>query len=265
MYHPPAPCWKCCAKTWRHRHQGRLRRRRLRRLHRGAGRGRGRPAAIPGHQQLHPAGAFDRRPGAVDRGRPRRRPLIQPPSAAQRARAQQLHPAQEAMVQCHGSQCGFCTPGFVMSLFGLYQNQGLPGRVRHPRTGPGRPVGQPVPLHRLPADPGRGATMHQFPARRVNEPELLSKLEQLKTIPRWGSANLDLNSVYMTPNNLLRAAGAAPHAPRRADRRRLHRCGPVGHQACTAVSPRCSTSPAWPSCAGWSATRTTSPSAPPSR
>src|SRR6188472_1496289 len=26
------------------------------------------------------------------------------------------------MVQCHGSQCGFCTPGFVMSLFGMYQN-----------------------------------------------------------------------------------------------------------------------------------------------
>ncbi|MEO7549277.1 MAG: 2Fe-2S iron-sulfur cluster-binding protein, partial [Ramlibacter sp.] len=33
-----------------------------------------------------------------------------------------LHPAQQAMVQCHGSQCGFCTPGFVMSLFGMYQN-----------------------------------------------------------------------------------------------------------------------------------------------
>jgi xanthine dehydrogenase small subunit len=33
-----------------------------------------------------------------------------------------LHPAQEAMVRSHGSQCGFCTPGFVMSLFGMYQN-----------------------------------------------------------------------------------------------------------------------------------------------
>jgi xanthine dehydrogenase small subunit len=33
-----------------------------------------------------------------------------------------LHPVQQAMVESHGSQCGFCTPGFVMSLFGLYKN-----------------------------------------------------------------------------------------------------------------------------------------------
>jgi xanthine dehydrogenase small subunit len=32
-----------------------------------------------------------------------------------------LHPVQQAMVECHGSQCGFCTPGFVMSLFGTYE------------------------------------------------------------------------------------------------------------------------------------------------
>ncbi|HMP11274.1 FAD binding domain-containing protein [Hydrogenophaga sp.] len=43
------------------------------------------------------------------------------PGAAASASVQ-LHPCQEAMVRCHGSQCGFCTPGFVMSLFGMYQN-----------------------------------------------------------------------------------------------------------------------------------------------
>jgi len=32
-----------------------------------------------------------------------------------------LHPAQQAMVECHGSQCGFCTPGIVMTLFGNYE------------------------------------------------------------------------------------------------------------------------------------------------
>jgi xanthine dehydrogenase small subunit len=32
-----------------------------------------------------------------------------------------LHPVQQAMVDQHGSQCGFCTPGIVMSLFALYQ------------------------------------------------------------------------------------------------------------------------------------------------
>ncbi|MBI3672648.1 MAG: xanthine dehydrogenase small subunit [Rhizobiales bacterium] len=31
-----------------------------------------------------------------------------------------LHPVQQALVDSHGSQCGFCTPGFVMSLFTLY-------------------------------------------------------------------------------------------------------------------------------------------------
>ena len=31
-----------------------------------------------------------------------------------------LHPVQQAMVDEHGSQCGFCTPGIVMSLYGLW-------------------------------------------------------------------------------------------------------------------------------------------------
>ncbi|MEP7138267.1 MAG: 2Fe-2S iron-sulfur cluster-binding protein, partial [Caldimonas sp.] len=38
-----------------------------------------------------------------------------------------LHPVQQAMVDCHGSQCGFCTPGFVMSLWAAYQHHGARG------------------------------------------------------------------------------------------------------------------------------------------
>lgn len=39
-----------------------------------------------------------------------------------------LHPVQRAMVEKHGSQCGFCTPGFVMSLFALYKTNASPSR-----------------------------------------------------------------------------------------------------------------------------------------
>jgi xanthine dehydrogenase small subunit len=37
--------------------------------------------------------------------------------------ANPLHPVQEAMIRCHGSQCGFCTPGMVMALVGLCEAQ----------------------------------------------------------------------------------------------------------------------------------------------
>ena len=64
-----------------------------------------------------------------------------------------LHPSQDAMVQHHGTQCGFCTPGIVMSLFALYQESGELGPVPD-RRHPGR---QPVPLHRLRAHRQGGA------------------------------------------------------------------------------------------------------------
>jgi len=43
----------------------------------------------------------------------------------------QPHPCQQAMVDCHGSQCGFCTPGFVMSMWHMYQQEA---------TAPSRPA-----------------------------------------------------------------------------------------------------------------------------
>jgi xanthine dehydrogenase small subunit len=44
----------------------------------------------------------------------------------------QLHPVQGALVTQHGSQCGFCTPGFVMALFALYH---APRRANLDRSG----------------------------------------------------------------------------------------------------------------------------------
>jgi xanthine dehydrogenase small subunit len=38
-----------------------------------------------------------------------------------------LHPTQQALVDCHGSQCGFCTPGFVMSLWSTYEHHQAAG------------------------------------------------------------------------------------------------------------------------------------------
>jgi xanthine dehydrogenase/oxidase len=45
---------------------------------------------------------------------------------SRRARARsgfRLHPVQRALAQSHGSQCGFCTPGFVMSMYALLRSR----------------------------------------------------------------------------------------------------------------------------------------------
>ncbi|WP_148861304.1 xanthine dehydrogenase small subunit [Marinobacter fonticola] len=44
-----------------------------------------------------------------------------------------VHPVQKAMIECHGAQCGFCTPGFIMSLFTLHtERYGDPERLKKP-------------------------------------------------------------------------------------------------------------------------------------
>ena len=45
---------------------------------------------------------------------------------------QALHPVQQALVNAHGSQCGFCTPGFVMSLWALYERRLADGHTDPP-------------------------------------------------------------------------------------------------------------------------------------
>ncbi len=42
---------------------------------------------------------------------------------------QVLHPVQQALVDYDGSQCGYCTPGFVMAMFAMYKNHRNPSRT----------------------------------------------------------------------------------------------------------------------------------------
>lgn len=48
------------------------------------------------------------------------------------AQGDTLHPVQQAMVDEHGSQCGFCTPGFIMSMFALYHQDGAKVLANNP-------------------------------------------------------------------------------------------------------------------------------------
>jgi xanthine dehydrogenase small subunit len=90
-----------------------------------------------------------------------------------------LHPAQQALVDCHASQCGFCTPGFVMSLFALYMNT----------VARGLPLSEAQVLEALSGNLCRctgykpivqaALTMQNYPRAMVDERALLHKLLEM--------------------------------------------------------------------------------------
>jgi carbon-monoxide dehydrogenase small subunit len=45
------------------------------------------------------------------------------------AQGEKLHPLQEAFWECHGLQCGFCTPGMILSAYQLLQRNARPTEV----------------------------------------------------------------------------------------------------------------------------------------
>jgi xanthine dehydrogenase small subunit len=121
-----------------------------------------------------------------------------------------LHPAQEALVQAHGSQCGFCTPGFVMSMFGMYQNHVCKDK----------PVTRELAQHDLSGNLCRctgyrpileaAQKMGELPAVRIDEKKLLAQLKAVRPEP----ANSE-NAAYLAPATLpalLAARAARPKA-----------------------------------------------------
>ena len=99
----------------------------------------------------------------------------------------ELHPVQQAMVDCHGSQCGFCTPGFVMSLFALYKNQLNPDRDQINDNLSGnlcrctgyRPIIEAADrMYQLPA--GKGPAWLYREQQATAEQALIEQLQQIK-------------------------------------------------------------------------------------
>jgi xanthine dehydrogenase small subunit len=122
-----------------------------------------------------------------------------------------LHPAQQAMLQCHGSQCGFCTPGFVMSLFGMYQNHVCKGETIT------RELAQQALSGNLCRCTGyrpildAAQLMGSLPPVTLDETALLSKLELLTPM----AIGLEANLTYKSPRTLtalLQARAAHPEA-----------------------------------------------------
>jgi xanthine dehydrogenase small subunit len=95
------------------------------------------------------------------------------------ASGQQLHPCQQAMVDCHASQCGFCTPGFVMSLFGMYQNHVLKGQTISRETAQTDLSGNLCRCTGYRPILDAAQTMASLPAVEIDETALTQQLKQI--------------------------------------------------------------------------------------
>ena len=122
-----------------------------------------------------------------------------------------LHPAQQAMVQAHGSQCGFCTPGFVMSLYAMYQNHVCKGETIT------RTMAQEALSGNLCRCTGyrpildAAQAMGSLPPVQFDEASLLQQMEQLA----HANAALEPDSSYKLPRtlkSLLQVRAAHPDA-----------------------------------------------------
>ena len=91
----------------------------------------------------------------------------------------QLHAVQEAMLQCHGSQCGFCTPGFVMSLFAMYQNHSCKGQAISRELAQAELSGNLCRCTGYRPILDAAQMLDALPLQRLNEVEVLQKLEHI--------------------------------------------------------------------------------------
>jgi xanthine dehydrogenase small subunit len=122
----------------------------------------------------------------------------QRPAQAVERGGQRLHPAQQAMVDCHGSQCGFCTPGFVMSLFGQYQNKTCKGQAISRADAQAALSGNLCRCTGYRPILDAAEAMQMLPLTHIDESHVLSNIERLTHVPQ----GLEPDLAYMRPGNL---------------------------------------------------------------
>jgi xanthine dehydrogenase small subunit len=125
----------------------------------------------------------------------------------------ELHPVQQSMVDHHASQCGFCTPGFVMSLFALYLNRSGAEREHVVEALAGnlcRCTG-----YRPIIDAGLRQWSYPTPLNwSREESQSAARLEGLDSVSRDGGRGASLDYAgYWAPRSLEELAGALDAQP----------------------------------------------------
>ena len=132
--------------------------------------------------------------------------------------AMALHPVQQAMVECHASQCGFCTPGFVMSLWALYLQQDQirdQTQAQHQHQGSAQSASAAVvPLLRSDIDAALSGNLCRCTGYRP----IIAAARRMGELPRVGfdraALALQLQALQREAGTVHEAHGRRFHAPR---------------------------------------------------
>jgi xanthine dehydrogenase small subunit len=128
-------------------------------------------------------------------------PALAPPAPHT---ADALHPVQQAMVNCHASQCGFCTPGFVMSLFALYED-GVLGHDGAPPCAVNRREAQDALSGNLCRCTGyrpildAAQSLHRLPITRLDRAAVMHALQAVQATADVSEAS---DAAYLRPATL---------------------------------------------------------------
>jgi len=120
----------------------------------------------------------------------------------------ELHPVQRALVDCHGSQCGFCTPGFVMTMIACYEQHHEAGTVPTRQQLADALAGNLCRCTGYRPIIDAGQRMFELPARRLDTAPIVALLQQLRSDPPLQ---------HVAPNPAVPGRHDHFHAPRTLD------------------------------------------------